>query len=97
MLACALVAVHASLAIAQVVQVLDASLVARWLRRLGLMWVSGVLAVLVDVLELAPAFGECGPLVTGTVIAMQADSVRAQLRKALRARLARGRRKSMRP
>ena len=89
MLACALVAVHASLAIAQVVQVLDASLVARWLRRLGLMWVSGMLAVVVDVLELAPAFGECGPLVAGTVIAMQADGVRAQLRKVLRTRLAR--------
>ena len=96
MLTRTLVAVHASLAIAQVVQVLDASLVARWLRRLGLMWVSGVLAVVVDVLELAPAFGECGPLVAGTVIAMQADGVRAQLRKVLRTRLTRGRRKSMR-
>ena len=95
MLVRALITVHARLAIAQVVQVLDAGLIARRLRRLGRMRVGRVLAEAVDVRKLTSTFGECRPLVAGTVVAVYAHGVRAKLRKALGARLT-GRREGMR-
>jgi hypothetical protein len=68
-----LVAMHTSLASAQVVQVLSACLILRWRCSLRCSCVGSVLAEVVDFVERAAAFSERRPVVPGAVITVHPD------------------------